>query len=76
MKIPSARYLKCSRSLLAALCLLLALLVPARQAWARSYSVSQVDIDAVVETDGSLEVVERRSYVFRGDFNGIFWDVP
>jgi uncharacterized membrane protein len=76
MKIPSARYLKCSRSLLAAICLLLALLVPARQAWARSYSVSQVDIDAVVETDGSLEVVERRSYVFRGDFNGIFWDVP
>ena len=61
------------RTLCLVLCVLM--LFPA-SAFARSFSVEQVDIDATVSTDGSLWVDEERTYAFDGSFGGIFWDVP
>lgn len=45
-------------------------------ALAREYSVRQVDMDASVERDGTLDVRDSRTYEFDGSFNGIYWDVP
>ena len=45
-------------------------------AFARSFSVEQVDIDATVSSNGSLWVDEKRIYSFDGSFGGIYWDVP
>ena len=66
----------CLRLVAVAFCLLLAFLAPVRLVWAKSYEVSRVDIDATVDAGGSLQVVERRTYVLNGSYNGIYWDVP
>ena len=42
---------------------------------AKSYSMPKVDIKAQVETDGSLHVVEQRTFDFNGDFTAIWWDL-
>ena len=55
-------------------CLVALALVPTA-ALARDYDVVAVDIDATLEADGSLAVVERRTYDFDGSFNGIYWDL-
>ena len=47
-----------------------------RVALAKSYQVDGVEIDATIGADGTLAVTERRTYVFDGSYNGIFWDVP
>ena len=65
------------RAYLASACMLALLLAFAPlSAHARDYGVASVDIDATLEADGSLEVVERRTYDFDGSFNGIYWDLP
>lgn len=62
------------------LALALAVLLPAHRALARIDSddvhidIDQVDIDATLDTDGSLWVSEVRT--FRGSFNGVYWYVP
>ena len=56
-----------------ALCLLALTPLPAR---ADSYSIDQVDIDATVQTDGSLDVEESREFDFDGDFHGVYWKLP
>ncbi|WP_239442822.1 DUF2207 domain-containing protein [Gordonibacter sp. An230] len=43
------------------------------QADAKSYAMSKVDIQAQVETDGSLHVVEQRTFDFDGDFTAVWW---
>ena len=59
------------------LCALAVLLVPAPvRALAQDYTVGPVSLDVTVGADGSLAVVEQRTYVFAGSFNGIYWDVP
>ena len=55
---------------------LLVLVAVPRSALARSFSVDEVSIEATVRDDGSLSVVEQRTYTFDGSFNGIYWDVP
>ena len=40
---------------------------------AKSYSMPKVDIQAQVETDGSLHVVEQRTFDFDGDFTAVWW---
>lgn len=50
-------------------------LAPTR-ALARDYDMSQVDIDATLEPDGTLNVVEDRMFSFDGSFNGVYWKIP
>lgn len=54
---------------------LVALVAAAKPAYARDYSVDRVDIDATVLSDGSLDVVETRTFNFDGHFNGVYWDI-
>ncbi len=73
MKTQRFSYRIAMASWLLVLCVLLGM--PSR-AWARSYTVSTDTIDATVQTDGTLSVVEQRTYQFSGSFNGIYWEVP
>ena len=49
-----------------------AVLVAPCAAWARDYSISKVDIDATLSSDGTLTVVEERTFSFDGSFNGVW----
>lgn len=42
-------------------------------AFARSYTMPRVDISAQAETDGSLQVTERRTFDFDGSFTAVWW---
>lgn len=42
-------------------------------ALAKSYDMPKVDITAQAETDGSLQVVEQRTFDFDGDFTAVWW---
>lgn len=53
-----------------------AVLVAPCAAWARDYSISKVDIDATLSSDGTLTVVEERTFSFDGSFNGVYWNIP
>lgn len=68
------------RALLLGLSLLVALaaglILPASPAYARDYEVSDVDIVATVSPDGTLSVVESRTFEFDGSFNGVYWELP
>lgn len=55
---------------LAACCLIFG--TPA-QAHAKSYDMPKVDIQAQVETDGSLHFTEQRTFDFDGDFTAVWW---
>src|SRR5579871_2073732 len=57
---------------LLALCLLLAAL----PAWARSYRISDFRDSITVDTDGGVQVTERISFVFIGQFQGIHRRIP
>ena len=49
------------------------------QAFAKSYTMPKVDITANAATDGSLDVVEQRTFDFDGDFTAVWWtfkDLP
>jgi uncharacterized membrane protein len=66
-----------SRLAVACLALVVALFVaPATQAFARSYSIDEVSIDATVSSDGALSVTEDRTFDFDGSFRGVYWDIP
>lgn len=43
------------------------------QAEAKSYTCPKVDITANASTDGSLDVVEQRTFDFDGDFTAVWW---
>ncbi len=45
-------------------------------ALAKDYSMPSVDITADMRPDGSLDVTERRTYDFDGDFTRVYWDIP
>ena len=45
-------------------------------ALAREFSISKVDIDASVTSDGTLRVQESRTFDFDGSFNGVYWELP
>lgn len=51
---------------------LLAAPAPAR---ADDYSVDQVDGEIYIYPDGSLQVVETRTFDFDGSYNGVYWDL-
>ena len=41
----------------------------------KSYEFSRVQIDATVQSDGSLDLVERRTFDFDGDFSVAFFEI-
>ena len=59
---------------LTALTVLLALLA-APAAFAKSYSMPQVTIEGTVRPDGSLQVVEIRTFDFSGTYHFVYWDL-
>lgn len=46
------------------------------QALAKSYVVDDVSIRAQLFEDGSMNVTEKRSFDFKGDFSYVYWDFP
>ncbi len=70
----TARRLSAAIAVLAiALAAALAITTPAL---AREYEITNVDIDATISADGTLSVVEERTFDFDGSFNGVYWDIP
>ena len=66
------------RLVLAALLFAVMALAPClfpRAAQAREYSIDAVNIDLTVNTDGSISIVEDRTFNFDGSFNGVYWDI-
>ena len=59
----------------ALLACLVSLSAPGKTAWAKSYTIDQVDIDATVNADGSLDVYETRTFDFDGLFHGVYWKI-
>lgn len=55
---------------------LAAILAPARALADGDYSIDRVDMDATVNTDGSLDVSETREFDFDGSFHGVYWEIP
>jgi uncharacterized membrane protein len=45
-------------------------------AWARSYQVSQFTSTVHVQKDGSADIQEKITFVFRGHFQGVYRDIP
>ena len=43
------------------------------QAHAKSYTMPKVDIQAQVETDGTLQVTEQRTFDFDGTYTAVWW---
>lgn len=56
--------------------LVLALVAAPAAALADEYSITRVNIDATLDSDGVLTVVESRTFDFDGDFHGVYWDIP
>ena len=56
-----------------AACALLLVAGAPDRAFARSYTMPKVDITAEVQTDGSLHVVESRTFEFDGDYTAVWW---
>src|SRR5688500_686913 len=53
-----------------ALCLLLLIGLPARATAQRELHWDHVDVEATLEADGTLRIVETQTMVFSGDWNG------
>jgi len=72
----TARRVRIAGSLVAFVLMLVVSLGISVPAYAREYSIPQVNIDATVTSDGSLEVREERLFSFDGSFNGVYWNLP
>ena len=75
----SLRSSKKSQFVRIALCVMLlavAFLIAPAKAFARDLSIDTVNIDATVQKDGTLHVVETRTFYFRGSFHGVYWNLP
>lgn len=53
---------------------LLSLIAFPKAALAKSYAMPTVEIHAEVNADGSLDVVEQRTFDFNGEFSCVWWD--
>lgn len=70
----TARISRCLRPAIA--CLFLVMLVGAAPAWARTYHVSQFNSTIHVQPDGSADITEQITFVFNGQFQGVYRDIP
>lgn len=60
--------------IMVAVCLILSgTVVPTTRAYAKSYSIDKVDIQAQLDNQGTLHVLEKRTFDFNGKFNGVYW---
>jgi uncharacterized membrane protein len=64
------------RRLARVLIVLILVAVPATAALAKSFWMSNADVDIVIEADGTLLVTETLTYDFDGDFSGAYRDIP
>lgn len=48
----------------------------ATPAIARSFKMTNVNIDAALDAAGTLSVFESREFDFDGSFNGVYWNIP
>ena len=64
------------RRLARGLIVLLLVAVPATAAMAKSFWMSNPDVDIVIQDDGALFVTETLTYDFDGDFAGAYRDIP
>lgn len=62
--------------LFAAAAALLAFVAPAAAQDDRSYRFAEVAIEAELRTDGSLAVVEQRTFAYDGTYRGAFYELP
>jgi len=65
-----------SRVFAAAQVLVVLLLVFSLPAWARNYHISKFNSTIHVEEDGSARVEEQITFVFNGEYHGIYRDIP
>ena len=56
--------------------LVLVVLLGAAPAWARTYHVSKFNSTIHVQPDGSADITEQITFVFRGQFQGVYRDIP
>jgi Predicted membrane protein (DUF2207) C-terminal domain/Predicted membrane protein (DUF2207) N-terminal domain len=70
--IPGSRALRFRFILLSVLMVLLG----AAPAWARTYHVSKFNSTIHVQADGSADITEQITFVFRGQFQGVYRDIP
>src|SRR6185503_8545437 len=70
--IPGSRALRFRLILLSVLMVLLG----AAPAWARTYHVSKFNSTIHVQADGSADITEQITFVFRGQFQGVYRDIP
>lgn len=61
--------------LLVGLFAFIACLAVAHTAWA-DYSIDKVSIDATIGSDGTLSVIEDRTFDFDGSYHGVYWKLP
>ncbi|HEX5695415.1 MAG TPA: DUF2207 domain-containing protein, partial [Acidimicrobiia bacterium] len=59
-----------------ALIVLALVVVPATAAGAKSFWLTDAEVDIVVNEDGSLSVTERITFDFSGDYSGAYRDIP
>ncbi|OAI57518.1 hypothetical protein AYO50_01395 [Acidobacteria bacterium SCGC AG-212-P17] len=65
-----------SRVFAAAQILVVLMLVFSLPAWARSYHIAKFNSNIHVEEDGSARVEEQITFVFSGEYHGIYRDLP
>ena len=67
---------KQSKIVISILFMIIILLIGAKSVQAESYRVEDMDIQATVEPDGSVNIRQEMTYRFSGHYNGIFINVP
>lgn len=51
-------------------------LISSKNVQAKSYSIEDMDIQATVEQDGSVNIKQEITYQFKGSYNGIYINIP
>lgn len=44
--------------------------------YGKSYSIDNMDIQATIESDGSVNVKQKMTYTFEGNYNGVYVTIP
>jgi len=73
--IPGSRALR-FRFILLPVFWIVVVLLGAAPAWARTYHVSKFNSTIHVQADGSADITEQITFVFRGQFQGVYRDIP
>lgn len=55
---------------------IIAIAIGEKKVQAKSYSIEDMDIQATINSDGSLRVQQEITYQFKGSYNGIYINIP